>query len=460
WNWSPDVCRNISVQLFFPRQELADVQAYYWNCAGGVHVFCLLHGTLGVCVADSHNEQELYKPRTRSETLGLTGSLEGLLPEEICIMEDGCNTTTSLPYARTVTTACCAMDTDAVPPSVSMPAPNQLHVGSGISGGIPGHPPGGMAAALYTGFPQAPTGWLPGGDISSSPGWSPFTTPGNMLVGTGRTISVTAPDVATGAAGAPLPEQDNSQAFFFASPVTALRSHSHSCSGGLRTGGDVFAPIPPGGSSASAHDLGHSLSGGVKPRSAGVSGATGSRRHQRHISVDFATRTVLSSATACTLGFPMELKRAPDPSLSEGGGRMTARSRAGSHGSEYPTIADAAAATGGGGNGAAITDGNSVSVIEMQTGGQYPQQQAYQPPLGLESGDGDAGLAGAAIGRWASKEGGEGDALGGRGRKDKDSHHAKDKQRGSNGRSNRELALLDPKRARRIMANRMVRLGF
>ncbi|GIL98178.1 hypothetical protein Vretimale_3605, partial [Volvox reticuliferus] len=395
---------------------------------------------------------EVMHRKTRSETLGFTGSLAGLWPKETCVMEDGCNTTTSLPYVRTVTTACCAMDTDVPPPSASMPDTNQLHVGAGDGGGTPGD----MAAALYNGFPKAPTGWLPGGDFSSSPGWSPFTVPGNMLVGAGRTTSFVAPGASTGAPGAPPPEGDNSQAFCFPSPVTALRSHSHSCTGGLRSGGDVFARMPPGGSSsAAAHDLGQGISGSGKPRSAGMSGTSTARRHQRHVSVDFATRTAAATATTGALSFPVELKRAPDPSLSEGGGRTTARSRAGSHGSAYPITTGAAASTGGGGNGAAITEGNGLSLIATQTEVQYPDQ-AYQSALGVEScGGGDAGLAGAAMGHWASKAGGEDDAVGGRGRKDKDNHHAKEKQRGSNGRSNRELALLDPKRARRIMANRM-----
>ncbi|KXZ48115.1 hypothetical protein GPECTOR_30g210 [Gonium pectorale] len=91
-------------------------------------------------------------------------------------------------------------------------------------------------------------------------------------------------------------------------------------------------------------------------------------------------------------------------------------------------------------------------------GGEVSQEAAL-PSQRPESGQGTAGAAAGSRSRSRSSratsgvgDAGEGGEGGGRSKRESS---AKDKQRGSNGKTSRELLLLDPKRVRRILANRM-----
>ncbi|EFJ50843.1 hypothetical protein VOLCADRAFT_88185 [Volvox carteri f. nagariensis] len=431
--------------------------------------------------------------KTRSETSGTPGSLEcGLLLQGGCIMEDGPSMTSIPPFVRTVTTACCGMDTD-IPTSVDCTRGpdlrSRLSDGLGIgpayfgkapprstwqnTGTISGH----SLATLPTQTPTASgpphnstpsaviASWSPTSidHLANTSGWSPFTTPGGILADAGRAIAATGPStVSTSATAAvtadPLPDRHSGQASFFCSgrPVTALRAQSQSYGGDVPlVPDDITAPgpssaPPPVGPRGNQGLTSDNVELGAHNETAQplqpppplppppARGASARRRHQRHYSMDCTAATTATSAGSLglpgsDLGAVVLLKRPSDhpDRASEGGGRTASRSRAGSHGAEYSVVSAAVA----------VDDGRSFAAAQSESLRQQQLLQLDSEPRVPEQGPRDqppgpgAGAAVACAGSGSSK--------------------ARERQRGSNGRSTRELALLDPKKAQRVLANRL-----
>lgn len=390
-----------------------------------------------------------------------------------------------LPFTRTVTTACCLADVASATPvaidacKVVSPSPHTYTLTpSCLSDGLTDtlrnpvvqHPwttfwPQPSPAPVHRSpFPQhttintlsaddglaVPSQWPHSKDLKGTPNpWSAFTSG----IGTGASD-------ASESSGPPLPQRQSSHAIPFAALPVALRFYSHSCSGGLGLApsadgaslGLVLTP-PDSSTATAAHvaspasasgcmvQLPQPFQGLVRSPTTGSGGgaasaaaAAANRRHQRHSSMD-----VFSPSTAIPTATTEDAPNLECPSLAglhEDGGRVDEECSTAVH--------------------LETRDGVQPASLQRQ-----PHQQPWD--LDLEMFEQQQGQGQEELVMDIEGEGhGVGDDVEGmvpsRRRKDSSNLHIREsRSRGGGGRSTHDLALLEPKKARRIMANRLVR---